>query len=66
MKIDKAINILDRYQVEGEAPCGGALDDALKLGIEALKVIKKIRHYPFPDEILKLPGETPKEAKDEK
>ncbi|MBA7675387.1 hypothetical protein ES703_83620 [subsurface metagenome] len=30
---------------------------AMQLGIEALKAVQKLRHYPFPDEILHLPGE---------
>ena len=32
--------------------------DAFQLGIEALKVVLEIRHYPFPDGIVCLPGET--------
>jgi len=31
---------------------------SIKLGIEAMKAVQKLRHYPFPDEILLLPGET--------
>ena len=58
MNIPKAIEILTGPT---EKPiCFHATDqhDALKLGIEALKAVNAMRHYPFPDEILKLPGET--------
>jgi hypothetical protein len=58
MTIDEAIKILNHYQVEGEAPCPPKLDDALKLGIEALKKIKRQRLYQFKGEIRPLPGET--------
>lgn len=58
MKLEKAIKILQTYQVEGEAPCGGFLDDALKLGIEAMKRVERNRGF-NPTEIHKLlPGET--------
>jgi len=30
---------------------------ALQLAIEALKTIKELRHYPFPDGVIQLPGE---------
>jgi len=32
--------------------------EAIKLGIEALKCVKEIRHHPFPESVLQLPGET--------
>ena len=34
------------------------MEIALKLGIEALKTVREMRHYPFPDGIIQLPGET--------
>jgi len=58
MKLDKACEILDnilsRLSIQEEP------DDrkAIELGREALKAVKKMRVYPFPDEILHLPGET--------
>ncbi len=58
MKIKEAIEILELYYREVNIDPPLHFNDALKLGIEALKVISKIRHYPFPEEILELPGET--------
>lgn len=58
MKIEKAIEILEdglRFVEPGDSP---DKPDAVQLGIEALKVIKELRHYPFPDGIVQLPGET--------
>ena len=58
MKIEKAIEILQNELNHGFR-CGYEdLNDAQKLGIEALECILKIRHHPFPDEVLQLPGET--------
>lgn len=58
MKIDKAIELLEIAQ--GGFLAGDETRDfytALDLGIEALKCVRKIRHHPFPDEVLLLPGE---------
>lgn len=32
---------------------------AEQMGIEAIECVRKIRHHPFPDEVLQLPSETP-------
>jgi len=58
MKLPKAIEIL--YDLIGEGPQFSPDDrrDAVKLGIEALKTVRDMRHYPFPDGIVQLPGET--------
>lgn len=58
MKIEKAIEILTHYKVEGEAPCPPALDDALQLGIEALKRVQNQRKYDVDPHRLPLRGET--------
>lgn len=58
MTIDKAIEIL---KFESRRPFNFANHDranALELGIEALKTVRDMRHYPFPDGIVELPGET--------
>ena len=57
MKINEAIKIL---QSECCVPNSIFMTDkyqAIALGIEALKCVKDIRNYPFPDSILHLPGE---------
>jgi len=64
MKIEKAIEVqtdmISKQQGRGLTyhENDNKRIDALKLGIEALKAVEKMRHYPFPDEILHLPGET--------
>ena len=57
MKLDRGIEILTTYLTEGEAPCG-VLDDALQLGIEALKEIKHTRQNSQKPAYRKLPSET--------
>ena len=57
MKLDEAIEIQETYIREKKLPALTKLEPAMKLGIEAMKAVEKMRHYPFPDEILKLPGE---------
>jgi len=60
MKIEKAIEFLDAILESGEYL--GEPDDskALKLGIEALKGIKKVRRTLEPYVTALLPGETEK------
>lgn len=58
MTIDEAIDMIASILKDREPYEGGLGNDALNLGIEALKAVAKMRHYPFPDEILQLPGET--------
>ena len=58
MTIDKAIEILQHgADVWNDAACPGTAA-ALKMGIEALKAVEKMRHEEVSDEILPLPGET--------
>ena len=59
MKLDKAIEILTIYKAGEEDTYSDDLDDALQLGIEALKVIKRYRSFVAVDAIRLLPGETP-------
>jgi len=60
MKIEEAIEI-KRRQKEGYTTYSSeVIEEADRLGIEALEAIKKMRQYPFPEEILKLPSETKK------
>ncbi len=56
MTIPEAIDFLNALNgnVEGEPK---ANQRAIQLGIEALKVIVELRHYPFPDGVIQLPGE---------
>lgn len=58
MKVEKAIKIM-----EGFFGCGPYFSieertKAIKLGIEALKVVQSNRIYGYPNKIPKLPGET--------
>lgn len=58
MTIDEAIERLQsRLSGYPREDASENMDD-MKLGIEALKCVKEIRHHPFPDTVLKLPGET--------
>ena len=57
MKIDKAIKILEAYQGGVKLSRVKVLEDALQLGIEALKTIKAERTiYGFKRQV-RLPGE---------
>lgn len=58
LTLKEAIKIVQHYQVEGEAPCGGVLDDALKLLIKAGE--REVANRENPDFILvgQLQGET--------
>jgi hypothetical protein len=58
MRLDEAIQILHKYEMleyDGE---GKDLDEAVQLGIEALKAIRNKRQDPWNGPILSLPGET--------
>jgi hypothetical protein len=59
MTLDKAIEYLDYILKQHPHIESADFGNAIKLGIEALKAVAKMRHYPFPDEILQLPGEDP-------
>ncbi|MBA7580033.1 hypothetical protein ES708_21919 [subsurface metagenome] len=58
MTIDEAIQMLAALSKDTNAKKMPTITASIKLGIEALKAVAKMRHYPFPDEILQLPGET--------
>ena len=58
MTAEEAKKVLKSRITQGRIIEGKDLWDACQLGIEALKVVLKIRHYPFPDGVLLLPGET--------
>jgi len=58
MTIEKAIEIKRQYQYILQDASLPELIEADNLSIESLKAVQKLRHYPFPDEILLLPGET--------
>ncbi|MBA7535575.1 hypothetical protein ES705_27833 [subsurface metagenome] len=58
MNLDKAIEINEHIHSELQRAATVEELNAIKLGIEALKTIKEMRLYPFPDQILQLPGET--------
>lgn len=63
MKLEKAIEIL-RDHVDWCDPVKEKdTYDALKLGIEAGKCVLAIRHHPFPDSLIQLPGETEEHCK---
>ncbi|MBA7696705.1 hypothetical protein ES703_105356 [subsurface metagenome] len=58
MTAKKAIEILDRhYNLHFDVP-RIELDEAARLGIEALKLVKKCRHSPNSWFVKELPGET--------
>ena len=58
MKLEKAIEILQHYHVEPALPRRGFVEDALKLGIEAMKRIKDYRERSSTFATPLLPGET--------
>lgn len=58
MTLDKAIEILTDILAHVEPGDPPEEHDAISLGSEALKAVRKMRVFPFPDEILHLPGET--------
>ena len=62
MDINKAVEILNDWGVISEPQVDQDLLDAVKLGIEALKGIKKIRKFFRPYVEALLPGETASEV----
>lgn len=58
MTIDEAIKILTRWMEVGDDEDSETLNQAERLGIEALKGIKKIRRTLEPYVTALLPGET--------
>lgn len=58
MTIEEAIRILSAYAYENKTIPVQELDDAIKLGIEALKREKGQRTMGLPSPIVLLPGET--------
>lgn len=58
MNIPKAIEILNQQHNFRDTPYAIKLDDALKLGIEALKLVRWERTLPNSDLVALLPGET--------
>ena len=59
MYLSKAIEIIDLNIRQRSPKMPPDVLAALKLLNEGGKAILKMRHYPFPDEILLLPGEDP-------
>lgn len=58
MKIEKAIEILATYKAGAYEDTSGDLDDALQLGIEALKRLKDGDNLSYAELLKPLPGET--------
>ena len=58
MKIEKAIELLNDILVDGTEPGYPMMDNAIKLGIEALKDYQKLKLTTFLPIGYKLPGET--------
>ena len=58
MKLEDAIEVLTRCLPKEEGDVRDDLDDALKLGIEALKQVKKFQQMGSKINPLRLPGET--------
>ena len=58
MKIDKAIKVLQRSASDGIPRGETAFNDAVKLGIEALKRVKEARVKVYFTSRTLLPGET--------
>lgn len=58
MKIEKAIEILTRRFRLGDPLKNPLYEDALKLGIEALKQLQELRSWGLYSAAPRLPGET--------
>lgn len=58
MKLDKAIKVLGDYKMESAFEATPDFEDALKLGIEALKRHKHNESCFEPGAVKPLPGET--------
>jgi len=62
MTLDKAIEVLESFFAKNQAQPGKDIWEASKLGIEALKQLKTIRHAHPAFWTFQLPGETPEET----
>ena len=62
MKVSKAIKVLQIINATAPPWVTQDSEDALKLGIEALKQVKHMRGSPLGSFYTLLPGETPEEA----
>jgi len=58
MKIEKAIEILEEFRISDPGEDFQDIDDALKLGTEALKAVKDARANNYYTPIATMPGET--------
>jgi len=58
MKIDKAIEILTTFTFASKTIPRNDVNDAIRLGIFALKRVEKTRHYKHDLTQVLLPGET--------
>lgn len=58
MTIDEAIRLLQKDIDDGYFESESSVEDAAKLGIEALKLVKELQHHPYYNKVSKLPGET--------
>ncbi len=58
MKIEKAIEILEKWQSSGFGTRIDDMDPALNLSIEALKCLERLHNLPFGSPLPLLPGET--------
>ena len=59
MTLEEAIEILTMAIGQRYLPPHKDLDDATKMGIEAIKVWKQVREGGWPSDGILLPGETP-------
>ena len=58
MKLSKAIDILTIHLQEGGSRLVPDIEDALKLGIEALRCLEGLHKLPYGSPLPPLPGET--------
>lgn len=58
MTIDEAIKELTKQLGPKYSTPDTDFHNAMKLGIEALKTVRDVRRWPFPESIILLPGET--------
>lgn len=58
MKLEKAIEILEDLKDGLDLPLMKDTEDAIKLGIEALRCLKGLHNLPYGSPLPPLPGET--------
>jgi len=58
MTLDEAAKILEQQHNFRDTPYAVKVDDALTLGIEALRGIEAVRYFPLPNSLKQLPSET--------